>query len=53
MARSVAEGGNPHDDFGKHVLDPEELNKLRKFKHIWQEAEILAPGLVRLYGYRK
>ena len=31
MARHVAEGGNPYDDFGKHVVGlSEELAKLTK-----------------------
>ena len=33
MARHVAEGGTPYDDFGKHVTGlSEELAKLKKFK---------------------
>ena len=31
--RHVSEGGNPFDDFGKHISEmSSELNQLRKFK---------------------
>jgi len=46
MARHVAEGGNPYDDFGKHITGlSEELNKLRKFKTYMSRSGVMAEGL--------
>ena len=36
MARHVAEGGKPFDEFGTHIVGlSEELVKLKRFKSIW------------------
>ena len=46
MARHVAEGGTPYDDFGKHVVGlSEELSKLRKFKSYMGRSTVMAEGL--------
>ena len=46
MARHVAEGGNPHDDFGKHIVGlSEELAKLRKFKNYMGRSAVMAESL--------
>lgn len=46
MARHVAEGGNPYDDFGKYILTlSEEMWKLRKFKNYVNRSPIVAEGL--------
>jgi len=46
MARHVAEGGNPYDDFGKHISGlSEELSNLRKFKTYMSRSNVMAEGL--------
>ena len=46
MARHVAEGGTPFDDFGKHVVGlSEELNNLKKFKTYVNRSAVMAEGL--------
>ena len=46
MARHVAEGGNPYDDFGKHIIGlSEELSKLRKFKTYMNRSSVMAESL--------
>jgi len=46
MARHVAEGGNPYDDFGKHITGlSEELSKLRKFKSYMGRSSVMAESL--------
>ena len=46
MARHVAECGNPHDDFGKHIVGlSEELAKLRKFKNYMGRSAVMAESL--------
>jgi hypothetical protein len=46
MARHVAEGGNPHDDFGKHIVGlSEEMAKLRKFKNYMGRSAVMAESL--------
>jgi hypothetical protein len=46
MARHVAEGGKPFDDFGVHITGlSEELNKLRKFKTYMNRSSVMAEGL--------
>ena len=46
MARHVAEGGKPHDDFGTHIVGlSEELNKLRKFKTYMGRSSVMAESL--------
>ena len=46
MARHVAEGGKPYDDFGKHVVGlSEELNSLKKFKSYMNRSSVMAEGL--------
>jgi len=46
MARHVAEGGTPFDDFGKHVIGlSEELNNLKKFKTYVNRSAVMAEGL--------
>ena len=46
MARHVAEGGTPHDDFGKHITSlSEELSKLRKFKTYMGRSAVMAESL--------
>ena len=46
LAMHVSEGGNPYDDFGKHVTGlSEELSKLRKFKTYMNRSSVMAEGL--------
>ena len=46
VARHISEGGNPYDDFGKHVIGlSEELSKLRKFKTYINRSAVMAEGL--------
>ena len=46
MARHVAEGGKPHDDFGKYITSlSEELASLRKFKTYMSRSAVMAEGL--------
>lgn len=46
MARHVSEGGNPFDDFGKHISEmSSELNQLRKFKTYMNRSSVMAEGL--------
>jgi hypothetical protein len=46
MARHVAEGGKPYDDFGKHITSlSEELAKLRKFKNYMGRSAVMAESL--------
>lgn len=43
MARHVAEGGKPFDDFGTHIVGlSEEMNKLRKFKSYMGRSAVMA-----------
>jgi hypothetical protein len=46
MARHVAEGGKPFDDFGQHITSlSEELSKLRKFKSYMGRSSVMAESL--------
>ena len=46
MARHVAEGGKPFDDFGTHIVGlSEEMNKLRKFKSYMGRSAVMAESL--------
>ena len=46
MARHVAEGGNPYDDFGTHIIGlSEEMSKLRKFKNYMGRSAVMAESL--------
>ena len=46
MARHVAEGGKPYDDFGKHIVSmSEEMSKLRKFKTYMGRSAVMAESL--------
>jgi len=46
MARHVAEGGKPYDDFGNHIVGlSEEVSKLRKFKTYMGRNSVMAEGL--------
>lgn len=46
MARHVAEGGNPYDDFGSHITElSEEMWKLRKFKNYVGRSAVMAESL--------
>jgi len=46
MARHVAEGGMPFDDFGTHIVGlSEELSKLKKFKSYMGRSAVMAEGL--------
>ena len=46
MARHVAEGGKPFDDFGKHIVGlSEEMSKLRKFKNYMGRSAVMAESL--------
>jgi hypothetical protein len=46
MARHVAEGGTPHDEFGQHIVGlSEELVKLRKFKTYMGRSAVMAESL--------
>lgn len=47
MARHISEGGNPYDEFGKHILSlSEEMWKLRKFKNYVNRSSVMAEGLM-------
>ena len=51
MTRHIAEGGNPYDDFGKHILGlSEELNQLRKFKLYMGRSNVVAEGMADYLG---
>jgi len=46
MARHVAEGGKPFDEFGTHITGlSEELNSLKKFKSYVSRSSVMAEGL--------
>jgi len=46
MARHVAEGGKPFDEFGKHITGlSEELSSLKKFKSYVNRSSVMAEGL--------
>ena len=46
MARHVAEGGKPFDDFGTHITSlSEEMSKLRKFKNYMGRSAVMAESL--------
>ena len=46
MARHVAEGGKPYDDFGNHIVGlSEEMAKLRKFKNYMGRSAVMAESL--------
>ena len=46
MARHVSEGGNPYDDFGKHITGlSEELANLKKFKTYMGRSAVMAESL--------
>ncbi len=46
MARHVAEGGKPFDDFGTHIVGlSEEMNKLRTFKSYMGRSAVMAESL--------
>jgi len=46
MARHVAEGGKPYDDFGTHITGlSEEMSKLRKFKNYVGRSAVMAESL--------
>lgn len=46
MARHVSEGGNPYDEFGKHIIElNEELTKLNKFKRHVNRSSVVSEGL--------
>jgi len=46
MAIHVSEGGNPFDDFGKHITGlSEELSSLRKFKTYMNRSSVMAESL--------
>ena len=46
MARHVAEGGKPFDDFGQHITGlSEEMSKLRKFKNYMNRSSVMAESL--------
>jgi LysM repeat protein len=46
MARHVAEGGKPFDDFGKHITGlSEELANLKKFKSYMGRSSVMAESL--------
>jgi hypothetical protein len=46
MARHVANGGTPYDDFGSHIVGmSEELSKLRSFKTYCNRSGVVAEGL--------
>ena len=51
MARHISEGGNPYDEFGKHILGlSEELNQLRKFKLYMGRSNVVAEGMADYLG---
>jgi hypothetical protein len=46
MARHVAEGGKPFDDFGVHIVGlSEEMSKLRKFSNYMGRSAVMAESL--------
>ena len=46
MARHVAEGGKPFDDFGTHIVGlSEEMSKLRKFNNYMGRSAVMAESL--------
>jgi len=46
MARHVAEGGKPFDDFGTHIVSlSEEMSKLRKFNNYMGRSAVMAESL--------
>jgi|DEB0MinimDraft_6_1074348.scaffolds.fasta_scaffold00007_41 hypothetical protein len=46
LAMHVSEGGNPYDDFGKHITGlSEELSNLRKFKTYMGRSSVMAESL--------
>ena len=46
MARHVAEGGKPFDDFGAHIVGlSEEMSKLRKFSNYMGRSAVMAESL--------
>ena len=46
MARHVAEGGKPYDEFGQHITGlSEEMSKLRKFKTYMGRSAVMAESL--------
>ena len=46
MARHVAEGGKPHDEFGGHIVGlSEEMSKLRKFNNYMGRSAVMAESL--------
>ena len=46
MARHVAEGGKPYDDFGRHIVGlSEEMSKLRKFNNYMGRSAVMAESL--------
>ena len=46
MARHVAEGGKPFDDFGTHIVSlSEEMSKLRKFSNYMGRSAVMAESL--------
>ena len=46
MARHVAEGGKPHDEFGGHIVGlSEEMSKLRKFSNYMGRSAVMAESL--------
>ena len=51
MTRHVAEGGNPYDDFGKHITEMStELYNLKKFKTYMGRSSVMAEGLADYVG---
>lgn len=51
MARHVSEGGNPYDDFGRHLLGlSEELIKLNQFKRHVKRSPAMSEGLSEYVG---
>ena len=48
MARHVAEGGNPYDDFGQYITGlNEESRKLKKFKNYVNKSSVMAESLAQ------
>lgn len=51
LAMHVSEGGNPYDDFGKHITGlSEELSNLRKFKQYMARSSVMAESLSQHMG---
>ena len=51
LAMHVSEGGNPYDDFGKHITGlSEELSNLRKFKQYMARSSVMAESLAQHMG---